>query len=75
MSQKHFATYPIYGTNPITGEVWNNRVGTGYITKFEQIEPERARLQRRGHPLNLRWRNDDCRRAYTDWLAAQEPRP
>jgi hypothetical protein len=66
---KHIATYPLYGSNPISGRVWtNNRVGTGYITKPEQIEAERQRLESRGHPLRLRWRNDECRAQYHEWL-------
>lgn len=66
---KHIATYPIFGTNPITGQVWNKRVGTGYIYRPEQIEAEEIRLARCGHPLRLRWRNDECRADYAQWLA------
>lgn len=68
---KHIATYPIYGTHPITGQVWNKRVGTGYINKPEQIEIQRERLARYGHPLKLRWRNEECRAEYFAWLEAR----
>lgn len=69
---KHIATYPIFGAHPITGQVWNKRVGTGYIHKPEQIAAERERLARYGHPLRLRWRNDECLADYQDWLSARD---
>jgi hypothetical protein len=71
MAAKHIATYPLYGSNPITGRIWKNRIGTGYINKPEQIEPERERLAKYGHPLNLRWRNEECRALYLEWIEAQ----
>lgn len=63
MNAKHIATYPIYGSNPISGHVWNKRVGTGYIYNVAQIATLRDRLSERGHPLKLRWRNEECRAA------------
>jgi len=69
---KHIATFPLYGSNPITGKIWNKRIGTGYINKPEQIEVERQRLARYGHPLKLRFRNDECRSQYHEWLERQE---
>ena len=68
---KHYATYPIYGTNPLTGQVWNKRLGTGYVTKFEQIAALDRRLAERGHPFRLRWRNEQCRQEYLRWHAAR----
>lgn len=68
---KHLATFPLFGTNPMTGRIWNKRVGTGYIQKPEQIEAESKHLAKYGHPLNLRWRNDECRAEYHEWLEAQ----
>lgn len=73
---KHYATYPIYGTCPLTGRVrTNNRVGTGYITKFEQVAELQKRLAPRGHPLRLRWRNEECRREYLRWIAQRDIAP
>lgn len=69
---KHIATYPLYGTNPITGRIWKKRVGTGYINKPEQIEKERRRLYAVGHPFNIRWRNDECRAQYLEWLESEK---
>lgn len=69
---QHIATYPLYGTHPISLVVQTNkRIGTGYIYTHEQIDRERRRLDRYGHPLNLRWRNDECRTAYFDWLRSE----
>lgn len=61
MAAKHIATYPIYGTNPFTGRAMvNNRIGTGYIYSVDEISKKRAHLEQYGHPLRLRWRNDEC---------------
>lgn len=71
---KHIATYPLYGTNPITGQVnTRKRVGTGYIYRPEQIENERNRLSRYGHPMRVKWRNEDCRREFLGWVFARPP--
>lgn len=70
---KHIATYPLFGTNPLTGQIWNKRVGTGYISKPEQVEIERARLAKYGHPLRIRWRNAECEAEYYDWLTKKGP--
>jgi len=70
MARKHIATYPLYGTFPMTGKVnTRNRVGTGYIYSHEQIAEREAFLATRDHPLRLRWRNDECYAAYCEWLS------
>lgn len=70
MSKKHIATYPLYGFSPLTLAVdTRNRVGTGYIYSSDEIQPLEQRLAKRGHPLRLRWRNDDC---WRDHLKASE---
>lgn len=62
MSKKHIATYPLYGTFPISGRVnTSNRVGTGYIYSPAEIDALEQRLESRGHPLRIRWRNEKCR--------------
>jgi hypothetical protein len=71
MAAKHIATYPLYGTNPITGAFWHKRVGTGYINKPEQVEAEEKRLRLRGHPFNIRWRNQECYADYIHWLESK----
>jgi hypothetical protein len=64
MSKKHIATYPLYGSHPISLRVQtNNRVGTGYIYSADEIPALEERLGRVGHPLRIRWRNDECYRA------------
>ena len=64
MSAKHIATYPLYGSNPITLRVQTrNRIGTGYIYDVADIEKIRQRLDKFGHPLRIRWRNAECERA------------
>lgn len=67
MSRKHIATYPMYRTHPLTGQVLTgsrNRIGTGYLYDAGDIEKQREHLAKYGHPLHIRWRNDECRRAY-----------
>lgn len=67
MSRKHIATYPIYGSHPLSLEVdTSNRLGTGYIYKASEIKEIEQRLAKTGHPLRIRWRNDEC------WHAALE---
>lgn len=73
-AKKHIATYPLYGSNPITGAVWTHkRVGTGYIYEPEDIAKKQADLAKYGHPLNLRWRNEECRLAAMARLAQPSP--
>lgn len=69
MAAKHIATYPIFGTNPITGRIWNKRVGTGYLYTTIQIVNTAERLAKDDHPFKIRWRNEECR------LAAMKPLP
>ena len=65
--KKHIATYPLYGSNPLNLRVdTKNRVGTGYIYSADEIQKIEERLARAGHPLRIRWRNDEC------WAAAME---
>ncbi len=62
MSKKHIATYPLYGSNPLSLRVdTRNRVGTGYIYSVDEIPALEGRLERVGHPLRIRWRNEECR--------------
>ena len=64
MAKKHIATYPLYGSHPISLTVnTRNRVGTGYIYSVGEISKIRDRLERYGHPFNIRWRNDECWKA------------
>lgn len=64
MARKHLATYPLYGAFPISLKInTGNRVGTGYIYSADDIAPLRERLEARGHPLRIRWRNEECRLA------------
>jgi hypothetical protein len=58
----HIATYPIYGSDPLSLRIdTRNRVGTGYIYSVDEISKIRARMDKYGHPLNIRWRNEECR--------------
>jgi hypothetical protein len=64
MAKKHIATYPLYGSNPLSLRVdTRNRVGTGYIYSADEIPAIEQRLAKYGHPFRIRWRNDDCWRA------------
>lgn len=63
MAAKHIATYPLYGSNPLSLRVdTSNRVGTGYIYSVDQIDKIADQLGRYGHPLRIRWRNEECRK-------------
>lgn len=66
---KHIATYPLYASNPITGATLRRRIGTGYIYRPEEIKERGAHLERYGHPLHLRWRNEECRQIALDFFA------
>jgi hypothetical protein len=61
--KKHVATYPIYATAPVTLKVTRRRVGTGFIYSWAQLVAIREELAKRNHPLHVRWRNEECRRA------------
>lgn len=62
MSKKHIATYPLYGSNPISLRCnTSNRIGTGYIYSPDEIPGIEERLNKYGHPLRIRWRNEECR--------------
>ena len=64
MAKKHIATYPLYGSQPISLRVdTRNRIGTGYIYSIDEIPALEERLNLRGHPLHIRWRNDECWKA------------
>lgn len=66
---KHIATYPLYRTHPLSLAVMTgsrNRIGTGYLYSAEDIDKVRRRLAERGHPLHIRWRNDECRADYIE---------
>lgn len=64
MAKKHIATYPLYGSHPISLRVdTSNRLGTGYIYSAAEIPKLEERLARTGHPLRIRWRNDECWKA------------
>jgi hypothetical protein len=61
--KQHIATYPLYGSHPISLRVdTSNRIGTGYIYSVDEIPKIQERLDKYGHPLRLRWRNEECRR-------------
>jgi hypothetical protein len=67
MAKDHIATYPIYGSSPMGFVMTNNRIGTGYIFDPKEIPALDERLSARGHPLHIRWRNEECRRtAYSN---------
>jgi hypothetical protein len=74
---EHIATYPLFAKtlrakcDPMIDE-WDtrNRVGTGYVYRPEQIREIEAKLDARGHPFRIRWRNDECLKIYQDWLKA-----
>jgi len=56
MRDKHIATYPLFGSFPISGNIDTcRRIGTGFIHRVEEIEKTREHLEARGHPLRLRW--------------------
>ena len=70
ITKKHVSTYPLFGHHPLSIRVdTNNRVGTGYIYSFDQIAKEEARLAKYGHPMRLRWRNDECYADYCAWIS------
>lgn len=61
MSKKHVATFPLYATCPITLRVTRRRIGTGYIYDYADLVKREAEMARKGHPVHLRWRNEECR--------------
>ncbi len=64
-SRKHIATYPIYGTHPLSLRVMtNNRLGTGYIYENTDVPKLRDELLSKGHPFRIKWRNEECRQKY-----------
>ena len=70
--RKHVATYPLYGSFPISGGYnTRNRIGTGYVYSFDDIDALEARLRSKGHPLRLRWRNDDVHTEFCAWANAK----
>lgn len=68
MAKKHIATYPLYGSQPISLRIdTRNRIGTGYIYSPDEIAALEKRLTDCGHPLRIWWRNDECWRSALEW--------
>ena len=57
MTQKHIATYAVYGHRV------GKRVGTGYLYTVTDIIETARKYQSARAPFHWRWRNDACRRA------------
>lgn len=72
MAAKHLATYPIYGTHPITLAVTKRQVATGYIYDPKTYDRAARQMAKEGQPFRPRWRNDECRRQFEEMLRAEQ---